>query len=132
MNQLNQRDIGLHVSILGWLYIVSSALMVVIGGMVFLLLTSIGAVTREPEALAILSIVGTWVGGVMVLLAVPGFLAGYGLLKQNEWGRILALVLAVLNLLNFPLGTLLGVYALLVLLQTSANDYFAATKPVPA
>ncbi len=129
MNQLTQRDMELHVGILGWLYIVSSVLMVGIGAMIFFLLTSIGAVTRDPEALAILSIVGTWIGVVLAVLALPGFLAGYGLLKHAVWGRILALVLALLNLLNFPIGTVLGIYALWVLLQTSANDFFAPAQP---
>ncbi len=134
MNQLSQRDIGLHVSIVGWLYIVSSALLLVIGGMAFLLLTGVGAFSGDSQAVAVLGVVGVWVALFLTVLALPGFFAGYGLLKRRQWGRVLALVVAFLKLFNVPIGTLLGMYTFWVLLQTSANDYFATpeTVPVPA
>jgi nitrate reductase gamma subunit len=51
-------------------------------------------------------------------------LAGYGLLKQRQWGRVVAIVVGVLNLFAFPLGTTLGVYALVVLLHGDCNRIF--------
>jgi hypothetical protein len=65
----------------------------------------------------------------MVLLGFPGLLAGYGLLKRKPWARYLALILGVLELVNFPVGTAIGVYTLLILLQESATDYFAPQQP---
>lgn len=132
MNQLKLQELELHVRIVGWLFIFCSALMLLLGVMGFFFLSSIGIVSGDAQAALILGTIGTWGGILFLLLALPGFLAGYGLLKHQEWGRILALVLAFLNLLNFPLGTLLGAYTLWVLLQTSANDYFAHTQPAPA
>lgn len=132
MNQLTKQDLELHIPIIGWLFIVCSTLLLAIGVIGFFFLNSIGIVSGDPQATLILGIVGTWGGLLFLLLALPGFLAGYGLLQRKEWGRILAIVVAFLNLLNFPLGTLLGVYALWVLLQTSANEYFATRQPVPA
>jgi hypothetical protein len=45
------------------------------------------------------------------------FAAGYGLQERASWGRILALVLGVINLPSVPLGTCLGIWALMVLLD---------------
>ena len=59
-----------------------------------------------------------------LVVAAAGFAAGWGLLQRESWGRGLVLVLAVLALLNFPLGTALGIYTLWVLLpQPSAEEY---------
>ncbi len=89
-------------------------------------MTSIGVVIRDPEALPILSIIGTWVALFMAVLALPGLIAGYGLLKRRMWGRVLAIVVAFFGLINFPIGTAISVYALFVLLQGAATDYFAS------
>jgi hypothetical protein len=39
-------------------------------------------------------------------------------------------VVGVLNLINFPIGTLIGLYTLWVLMQESASDYFVMAAPV--
>jgi hypothetical protein len=129
MNRLAERELQLHVNILGWLFIAGHALFLLIAVFVFVLLPMIGAVAGDPDVSAFLSVVGTVVGLLMVALALPGLLAGYGLLKRKPWGRILALVIGILGLVNFPVGTAMGIYALLVLLQQSATDYFEQRQP---
>ncbi len=126
MNTLTERDLSTHVSILGWLFIIGHALFLAIGALVFLLLMGVGLYAGDAEATPVLAVVATFVGGVMVVLALPGLLAGYGLLKRRTWGRVLALVVAALNIFNVPVGTLLALYAFYVLLQSSANDYFGS------
>jgi len=42
--------------------------------------------------------------------------AGWGLYERAQWGRIVAIVAAILCLLRFPLGTALGIWTLVVLL----------------
>jgi hypothetical protein len=64
-----------------------------------------------------------------VTLAIPGLVAGYGLLTWKSWGRILAIVVGILSLINFPLGTAVGIYTLWVLFQEEATDYFTFPKP---
>jgi len=124
MNQLNQQQIGQHVLILGWLHIIGSALFLAIAVFVFFLLTTIGAISGEAEALAVLSIIGTGVAALLTAIAIPGFVAGIGLLRRKNWGRILAIVAGILNLVNFPIGTIIGGYTLWVLFQNAATDYF--------
>ena len=56
-------------------------------------------------------------------------LAGWGLLTRKPWARILAIVVGILNLVNFPIGTAIGLYTLWVLMQPAATEYFAAPAP---
>jgi hypothetical protein len=119
------REVELHVSILGWLFVASHILFLGIGAFIFTLLTSVGVIAGDPEALPILSLIGSFVGGLLAVLALPGILAGYGLLRRRNWGRMLALVIGMLNLFNVPIGTVLGAYALWVLLQEQAESLFA-------
>jgi hypothetical protein len=124
MNQLNQNQLQQHVNLLGWLLIVEHAILLLVAGFVFVLLTGVGVVSGDSEAMAILGIVGTSVGVFLAALSAPGIAAGIGLLKRKSWGRFLAMVVGVLGLLNFPVGTLIGVYMLWVLMQDSAAEYF--------
>ena len=54
---------------------------------------------------------------VLIVLSIPGIIAGIGLLKRKEWARILTLILSALDLFNFPLGTALGIYSIWALVQ---------------
>jgi zinc transporter ZupT len=130
MNEMMQHDMQQHITVLGWLYIVSNALFLIVGGFVFLLLTGIGFGSGDAEAVRILPFVGISVGLLLAALALPGLAAGYGLLTHKHWARVLAIVVGVLSLLVFPLGTIIGFYTFVVLMQPAATDYF--TTPAPA
>jgi hypothetical protein len=129
MNQMNHHDMQQHVPILGWLYVVGNAFFLAIGAFVFLLLVGLAPVTGEPEARWVLGLVGTTVGLLMAALSVPGLLAGYGLLMRRPWARVLAIVVGILGLINFPVGTAIGIYTLWVLMQPAATEYFAIPAP---
>ena len=50
----------------------------------------------------------------VVLLFAVGVLpliVGYGLTKRKSWAKPLALVLAIVSLINIPIGTALGIYS---------------------
>ena len=42
--------------------------------------------------------------------------AAWGLLERARWGRIFAIVVAILSLIKFPFGTAIGIWTLVVLL----------------
>jgi hypothetical protein len=42
--------------------------------------------------------------------------AAWGLLERTRWGRIFAIIVAILSLVKFPFGTALGIWTLVVLL----------------
>jgi len=125
---MNGKDWELHISVLGWLYIFGNIIYLLIGGVGLIFLTGIGIVSHDPEAVQVLSFIGGIGFVFFTVLAVPGLIAGVGLLKRQSWARILALVLAILGLVNFPIGTAVGIYALWVLLQTEASEHFLPLK----
>jgi len=67
---------------------------------------------------------GPWVLGWLItwslLSAVLGFAAAWGLYERFSWGRVVAIVAAVFALAHPLLGTVLGVYTLVVLLSGDA------------
>ena len=130
MNEKTMKEIDQHVRILGWLNIGLSLFSLIIGVFVFLIVAGAGALSGDAEAFAITSLIATFVGGIMLVLSLPGFVAGYGLLKRKQWGRILALIIGILNLMNFPFGTAVGVYTIWVLLPQEASEYFATPKTI--
>jgi hypothetical protein len=52
----------------------------------------------------------------LVVRACVALVAGWGLLERTEWGRVVAIVAAVFSLLRFPIGTVLGIWTLVLLL----------------
>lgn len=131
MNSINEQDLHLHVQILGWLRIAGAALMLVIGMLMLILLAGLGvfasAAAEDAMPFWVLTLTAFFFGGLMMVLALPSLLAGIGLLRRKEWGRILALIVGAFDLFNFPIGTLIAAYSFYVLLQNSASAYFAGT-----
>ena len=76
-------------------------------------------------AIPIIGVVGTAIAVLVLVLSLPGLIAGFGLLRLRPWARILTIVLSALNLLNVPIGTALGIYGLWVLLQAETEQLFA-------
>lgn len=106
-----------HIEILGWLYIVFGALGLFVGLAFFLFFAGLALIPGDMAGAGVLLIIGWIIGGLMIVTSVPGVIGGYGLLKGKSWSRILVLVLGVLNLLEIPLGTILGIYTLWILLS---------------
>src|ERR1700682_5531001 len=118
-----------HVKILGWLFIIYSALIDLIGFIVLLIFGGAGALSGDREAMFITSAVGIGIAAFIVLLSIPGIIAGIGLLKYRSWARIVALVLGALHLFSFPLGTALGIYTFWVLLNEQTKPLFLEHRP---
>lgn len=128
MNKQTYQSMEQHITLLGWLYIVTNILLILIAGFVFMVMVGAGAVSGDVEAVRIMPVIATAVGGFLTALALPGILTGIGLLKRKPWARIAAAVLGIINLTNFPLGTAVGVYTLWILLQSEAADHFLTAK----
>jgi hypothetical protein len=118
-----------HVTIVGALHIGLSLLTLLAGVIVAVILVGTGLLVAPAqggeEALPILLGVGLGVGLFLVILSIPGIVGGWGLLKYKPWARILVMILAVIDLLNIPIGTAVGVYSLWVLLQPETEKLFA-------
>ena len=117
-----------HIKILGWLYIAHGAIFLLVAGFIFVLLTGIGIFAGlaegDLEAIAILPLVAFVVAMALTVISLPGLVCGAGLLRQRGWARIVALVLALLNICNLPFGTALAIYTFWVLLNEDSSYYF--------
>jgi hypothetical protein len=131
-----QGKVQQHLNTLSVLWLVAGALnllgafaVMVIGNVVIANVFRIAApappAAVEPFIHAVLTIVGMFVG-IKGIFAVG---AGWGLLQRASWARTMALVMAFLELIAFPLGTALGIYTLIVLLpQDSGTEYDQMAK----
>ena len=129
MNIINRSEIATHLNLLGWLYIVAHVFFLLLAAFGFFLFPTIAVISRNADVTMVLSILGTAFGFLMLLLALPGLAVGYGLLRHKRWARLWGMIIAVFNLLNFPFGTVIGVYALFVLSQQAAIEFFEPRLP---
>jgi hypothetical protein len=125
-----------HVKILGVLHLVFGCLgillalgmLVLFGGIAGL----IGAADHADGAhisVPLLGGIGAIVCAALLVISLPGLIAGIGLLQFRPWARILTIVLSVLDLIHVPFGTALGIYGLWVLLSQGSERLF---PPRPA
>jgi hypothetical protein len=63
---------------------------------------------------------------VLMVKSAAGIAAGLGLLQRQDWGRILAIVLGAVSLINIPFGTAIGIYTLWVLVSPGADKEYEA------
>jgi hypothetical protein len=109
-----------HVQILAWLYIALGALGLLGALVAFGALTGIGLLSGDMAAFGILSMLGGIAGFFLLIISLPNIIVGVGLLQNwGGWVIILAVVLGVFNLANFPFGTVLGIYTFWVAYRLS-------------
>jgi len=121
-----------HAHLLGILWLAMSAFNAVAGLFVLLLGTTLLPHLQEMKdvpsdvPVGFLSALFTTIGIIILAKAVCGFLAGWGLLHREAWGRVVALVLAFISLFNIPFGTAIGVYTMWVLLPGASQQEYDA------
>ena len=65
-----------------------------------------------------------WILGMALLSAGLAFAAAFGLHERTSWGRGIAIVAAIFALIHPLLGTILGVYTLVVMLSGDAAEQY--------
>jgi len=106
---------GPHKKILGVVYIVWGILCIL--GFIFasVLITSVLPVfIQEEEFRTFSQFIPFVLGFILLPIAALSIIGGIGVLSQKEWAMTLILVVGILLLLCYPIGTILGIYALLV------------------
>lgn len=108
-----------HNKLLGIFFLINGGLAafagvlvaVIYGGMGTLMFTS----AREEEAQTVGGIfmaLGVLIGIFVLVFSVFYLVTGWKIYKEAPIGRILGIIASVLSLMNFPLGTALGIYGL--------------------
>jgi hypothetical protein len=113
-----------HVKVVGWLWVILGALTLLGALCAVVSIAGGGLISGDQDALLATGITATVLGLFLILSGAVNLIAGVGLLKFKPWARILALILAILNLLAFPIGTALGIYTLWVLLTKETEPLF--------
>ena len=111
-----------HLFIISLINLAGGAMVLIFGGFILFLAiagglsSTLDTVTKEMSQIGpILSGFGALIGIVILLFALPVFWAGLGLFMRRQWGRMLAIAMSVLDLVNFPVGTIFGIYSLWIL-----------------
>jgi hypothetical protein len=130
----SQHDMSMHVNILGWL-LIGSGVLTGIGALAVLFA---GGIVRHafrlgffpPDVPVGMSGFVGWIASVIGLclaaVAAGVAAAGVGLLQYRDWARTLAIVMAVLLLFHFPIGTAVAIYAFWVLFSKEGQEYYKA------
>lgn len=108
-----------HNKLISIFFHIQGALQVLAGVVIVLIYAGMGtfflAVSSKGEEMlvgGVFVVVALVVGAVILLLAAVDFYAAVKIAKVQKIGRTLGIVLGILSLFSFPLGTALGVYAL--------------------
>ena len=117
-----------HVKILGILHIVFGALGILGALVVLAIFGGLSAVVNLSDSTdvpaPILAAIGVFVFFVVLVISLPGFIIGIGLVQFRPWARVAGIVISALDLLGFPFHTLLGIYGLWVLLNRETEQMF--------
>lgn len=115
-----------HVQFLGGLYIIFNSLTLVIAIVVSAIIAGGGFISGDEMVIAITAIVASALAIFLLIISAPGIICGFGLLKHRSWARVLALIIGVINLINIPFGTALGIYTLWVLMHEKSQSLFSS------
>jgi hypothetical protein len=125
-----------HNRLLSIFYFIMAGLQLVAAVFVFIMYVGIGGFmmsssTREDEQM----MGGVFVGmGVIVALIVLAFgaftlLTAFKVNKEQPIGRTLGIIISILVLLSFPLGTALGIYGLWFFFGDAGKTFYAGLSP---
>jgi hypothetical protein len=115
-----------HVKAVGIIHIAFSALGIILALVIFSVLNIVAKIPDvDEEAIRVLQILGVVLPWFFIVFSLPGIIGGIGLLKLQGWAKIIILIISFLGLLNFPIGTAVGIYSIWVLFDKRTEKIFA-------
>ena len=121
-------------AVLAWL----GALVGLLGALFFFGIGSfggMGAMMGDASAIGGGFLAGLGIIFAIIMLAIAVFEAfvGYGLWTKTSWARVAAIVLSVLSLFSFPIGTIIGAIGIWLFgFEETVKSLFSAPAPVVA
>lgn len=122
-----------HIKVLSVLFIILGVLGVAAAVAFFIFGAGTAATILSADQSEEAAVGAAWAGGCMTfiaaligLLSIPSIIAGWGLSKRKAWARILTIIIAILSLPQFPIGTAIGVYALVILFNDESKRILTA------
>lgn len=122
---VNSGNIGTHFTVIAVINLIFSIPIAGIGLLLFFG-SMVGAGFAEtfsdvPGLGALIVGAGAVIGLLFIAAALPGLLSGVGLLKRASWAKIWTIVAGALSLVNIPIGTLFGAYAIYVMTRAETD-----------
>lgn len=120
-----------HNRLIGILFLIWGGLQIVGLGIGILVMLGVGGAAlsgaRSRDAAPIAAIFGitTVILVIAMIFAIPAIIAGLKMRKEKPSAKTWALIAAILAVLNFPLGTVLGVYALWFLFSDHGKSFYS-------
>jgi len=111
-----------HFKILGALLVAYSALQFVGGVVLLTVFNVVDIFVDEQEVLAIVQLATRTIGVLILIVAIPGMIAGIGLLVDQVWARKFSLVAGIIYLIFIPIGTIIGIYSIWVNAQKPIKE----------
>jgi len=109
--QIDTLAIVCHV--MGGLGVIGGVIIIAVGGALAASLSGSDAAGAGAAGGSMFAVMGIFVA----LMSCIWFAAGYGLQQRAGWGRILTMVLGALSLPSVPVGTAVGIWAFMILLD---------------
>jgi hypothetical protein len=117
-----------HITVVAVLRIGSAIIGIMTAGLILLLLIGPGIIAQcvegDGEALVILTAIAMPLALFFILCSVLNIVGGVGILRRKNWARYLVMVLSVLDIFNFPIGTAFGIYSIWVLAKDETARLF--------
>ncbi len=132
-----------HNKLLGIFYFIMAGLQLFAAVFVFIMYVGIGGFmmsssSREDEQMMGGVFVGVGVIVAFIVLAIGGFtlFTAFKVRAEQPIGRTLGIIISILVLLSFPIGTALGVYGLWFFFGDPGKNFYAglngsSTPPPP-
>lgn len=115
---------GTHVKVIGWFWIVLGALGAIGALCLGTTLAGGGLFSEDATAILVTATVASICGGFLFIESALNIIAGFGLLRFSSWARILVIILAIVNLISFPVGTALSIYTLWAMFNAEGKQLF--------
>lgn len=106
-----------HITLVGALNIGFGILGLIASLIIVTIFTFAGIMSGDLEAFSIISVVAFSITIFIIIFSILDIICGIGLLYKKPWARVFALILAVLDLVQIPIGTVIGMYSIWVLIQ---------------
>lgn len=120
-----------HVKVIGVCFIFFGALWILgalFSGAILGVLAGFVSQTSDGDGAVgavVLGITGVTLTTLLLAIGVPQMVCGFGLLAFKRWARILGIVLAAIVLVaSVPIGTVFGIYALIILFRKDTEALF--------
>jgi hypothetical protein len=119
-----------HIKVIGILWVICGVLSLCLALVAFLFFFGVAQIPNvENVEPGFLRVIGFIVSSFLALIGLPKIIGGLGLIQHKEWARILMLVISFISLVNFPFGTALGVYSMIVLFNPETVRMFQSAPP---